>query len=802
MACRSHEALAIARQITDALEAAHDKGIIHRDLKPANIKITPDGVVKVLDFGLAKTVSGDGSAPDLTHAPEVTSDGRHHGAVIGTPAYMSPEQARGLPVDKRTDIWAFGCVLYQMLTGRSAFAGDTVSDSIAKVLEREPDWSALPVTTPPSVRRLLFRCLTKDSKKRLRDIGDVRIEIDGVDEALPGVDTAPPRSPATSGLNRWLPWVALAGLALAVGTWEVARPSPIENPLPSEGFKLLTDWPGSERHAEISPDGKFVAFLADRDGELDLFSGPVATGGFRNLTEGIPPLGAPNPIARAVGFFGDSARLWFAVQSIQKLEMPSSGGVPSHFLEEGAQAPAWSSDGRLVFFDMLKEDALFLADASGRNATEIPIRWPEASGSANHDNHTHNMVWSPDNEWIYFVHGVVRDTTDQNEEMDIWRVRPAGGAPERLTSLNTAVTFLAILDERTLVFIAPDEQGFGSWLWSLDVGRTGAAPQRIPTGLDQYTSVSSSRDRGPLVATRANPTASLWTVPLLAGRLAVESDVVPLRLETERALAPRYARRAASPLLFYLSARGTGDRAWRFQTTSFEITKGAEGHLSEPPAPSPDGSRLAIVVKEAGRRHLSVMNQNGQGSQKLAVSLDVQGAPDWSPDGKWIAAGGRNGEETGLFLIPVDGGPPRRLVADLATDPVWSPNGDFMVYTGPFQGGTATSRAGGAPLRAVRPDGTNYDLPLVLVSSKAPEDLRVGTGNYRFLDQTHLVYRERNQLPSFWVFDLVSGERREITQLANKGTVRGFDIAPDGKHIVFDRIRQNSDIVLIEPPRK
>ncbi len=196
------------------------------------------------------------------------------------------------------------------------------------------------------------------------------------------------------------------------------------------------------------------------------------------------------------------------------------------------------------------------------------------------------------------------------------------------------------------------------------------------------------------------------------------------------------------------------------------------------------------------------MNQDGQGSQILAVSLDVQGAPDWSPDGRWIAAGGRDAGGTGLFVIPVDGGTPRRLVSDLATDPVWSPNGDFIVYAGPFSGGTATARKAGAPLQAVRPDGTNYDLPLVLGQTGAPEDLRVGPGNYRFLDQTHLVYRDAINCRTSGCSISSAASDAKSHRLANKGTVRGFDITPDGKHIVFDRIRQNSDIVLIERPRK
>ena len=220
------EALPIARQMCEALAAAHERGVIHRDLKPANIKLRPDGTVKVLDFGLAKVFVGDASEADRSRSPTVTLGGTREGVILGTAAYMSPEQARGLAVDKRTDIWAFGCVLHEMLTGRALFLGPTVTDTLAAILEREPAWDTLPDATPAVIRRLLQRCLEKDPTRRLRDIADAGMEIE--DALRGGVRTAADTAAVDRPRPRArLPWAmaAVTSLAalIAVGalTWYV-----------------------------------------------------------------------------------------------------------------------------------------------------------------------------------------------------------------------------------------------------------------------------------------------------------------------------------------------------------------------------------------------------------------------------------------------------------------------------------------------------------------------------------------------------------------------------------------------------
>ena len=771
--------LAIARQIAEALEVAHEKGIVHRDLKPANISLTSGGIVKVLDFGLAKTIDADGSSPDLSNAPGQGSV-KAGGAVIGTAAYMSPEQARGLAVDKRTDIWAFGCVLYEMLSGRAAFGGDTTSDSIARVLEREPDWSGLPETTPPQVRRLLQRCLTKDSKQRLRDIGDAKLEIDELNRPTASDE---PRAVKRSWTQRtWLlPAAGLLAIAAAVMVLD-ARRSP-EDPFATAQFSLLTDWEGMEALADISPDGRFVVFLSDRAGQLDLWRTQVGTHDFENLTEDIPPLDSPG-VLRTFGFSGDGGHIWFGGIGRPNMLIPQTGGTPHPFIADDAKALAWSADGNHIAFFTLSgdRDPLSIADRTGGEARRIEMTPSDASdwlGVANSRAHNHNPVWSPDNQWIYFVHGVVREWDPFHDEMDIWRIPARGGTPERLTRLDAAVTIVATLDARTLLYIAPGPDGSGSWLWAFDIESRRA--RRVISGLEQFTSVSVSRDGTRLVATRANPSATLWTVPIRDG--ASDADARPYVVGTKRALAPRFG----SGSLFYLSARGTGDGLWRFNDgRAVEVLRGADGILRQGPAPSPDGLRVAVVRKRANKHLLTILSADGTHARTLAPSLDAYGAPDWSPDGKWIASGGIDADgHQGLFKIAVDGehaGELVKLADGEAINPVWSPGGELIVYAGPFARGQAS-------LLAARADRTPVDF--------AP--VRVSPGGYRFLrDGSGLVYLPRPESLDFWVFDFETRQHRQLTRLSQQGTIRRFDISPDGKQIVFDRVRQNSDIVVID----
>jgi Tol biopolymer transport system component len=754
--------------VADGLAAAHAADILHRDVKPHNILLTATGYAKLADFGLARLAENT-QPSDATRT--ITERPTRPGMVVGTVDYMSPEQVAGKPLDARSDVFAFGVTLYEMLAGQRPFRGPTTIELLHHISESTPE--PLPPQIPSGLRNIVEKALEKDPAERYQSMREMVVDLRRTARHKSEETPAAAQTPRAKSSRTWLWPATAAALALATGaavwlTRDGAQAAP--NPLANARFVRLTDFDGDEHDPAISRDGKFVAYLAERDGPTDAFIGQIGSWSPSNLTHG--QRATPSLTVRQLGFSPDGSEVWLAgAKGIARLQViPLMGGAPRPFLSDRAVSVDWSPDGaRMVYHTYDDGDPAFVADRAGANPKQIFVN--SAPGG-----HAHFPTFSADGRWIYLVSGI-----PETREMDVWRVPAAGGNAERLTHHNDDVRNPTPIDAHTVLYVSPGEDGSGPWLWALDV--ESKTTRRASFGLEKYTSLAASADGRRLVASVANPTASLWSLPIL-DRVVDERDVQRYEVPTVSSHMPRFGAGA----LFFVSSRGSADGLWRLHDgRAEEIWKGSDGALLEPAAISLDGRWAAIVLRRGGRRHVHIVAADGSEVRPIAEAIDARGTPAWTPDGKSLLIGGSDSSGPGLFRVAAPGGTVERILAQTALDPVVSPDGSVIVYCRP---------AGGpwSQLLATRYNGQPVTLPAIQVSQFGER--------YRFLPDGKLIYMQGYfGRQDFWVLDLATQKARQLSRLQNPATMRSFDITPDGSRIVFDRLRQNSDIVLIDLPK-
>jgi serine/threonine-protein kinase len=716
------EAIAVAKQIAEGVEAAHEKGIVHRDLKPANVKLTPEGKVKVLDFGLAKAWEGHGTpSSDLSQSPTLDHTGTAAGLILGTAAYMSPEQARGRPVDKRADVWAFGVVLFEMLTGRRLFDGETVSDVLAAVLTREPDWHALPADTPGRVRIALRRCLRKDARQRVHDVADVRIELDDVaSDVIPGVVPAVPSRGLMLLLLPLLAGAAIAGAYWAGGRTSRETPTPVHLSLTLENQATSSTHLNANRELVISPDGQKIVYVADRGGKHQLFLRALraAKGRMIDGSEG----------ATTAFFSSDSKWIAFGTGSLlQKVAV--SGGSPitiCSLSSTGFYGGDWGADDTIVFVPDYNA-GLWTVPASGgtpRALLRTDIGKDRASFS--------DPQVLPRGKGVLFTLASGHAVTADDQDVAVLdpgatepRVLIRGGTHARYLPTGHIVyvhggALLLVPFDLSKVAVTgtpiPVIEGLGrTWSGDCDYSvsdngtlvydpDTGVEPGGLLVTADRrgqvrpitargnYSEFSMSPD-GRSLATRVYAVNDdIWTYDIASG--------APLRLTFEPLdeIFPRWTpdgKRIAfgtrTGTIYWQPSDGSGPRE--------ALTRG--DYPRYPASFSPDGKSLAFVeIHPSRRRDIWLMRLDGDRQPQPLLTTDAdESDAKISPDGRWLAY---ISDETGrgeLFVRPMDSrGGRRQVSSEGATAPAWAANGRELFYVKGDQLTAVTLDAQGNPV--------------------------------------------------------------------------------------------------------
>ncbi len=783
------EAVDIATAIAEALEAAHEQGVVHRDLKPANVLRTPDGKIKVLDFGLAKALAPDGSPreTDPSLSPTVTTAGTVAGVILGTAAYMSPEQARGQPVDRRADIWAFGCVLFEMLTGKGAFRGGTVTDILAAVVSKEPDLDALPGGLPASVRRVVRRCLAKNPKERLQAIGDARIELEDSHDDSVETEVAPV-APSQRG---WLIAAVFVIVAALVGGIAGLKLAPTPESTEPVRVRSLT-FGGTDFTPTASPDGKLVAFASTRGGTSRIWLKQLAGGGEQPLTEGSDSFPRFSPDGSSLLFVRDDG----STRSAYRVGLV--GGQPRRIADDVFEA-CWSPDGSEIAF------------VRAKTTDEGPV---SIVGTVGIDGGPERILLSLDN-WI--LRGI-RWSPD-GRGLLVTRNSPTGGA----TGWQALIVGL---DDGSVREVGP---GGGTTMvsigaWSPDgssvvlasvgntIGNVSGVPARVARfGVEDGTDETLFWWDG-LFPFRGSEAGSTRFSALGDGRLLFDTyeqrETLAEVALSDGAVRGRTRGTAADRQPAYSPDGRTvvfsSNRAGNLDLWLLDLEDGGLTQLTDDvaqdwdPAFTPDGGHLLWSSDRGG--NLEVWMANADGSDPRQITRDGVDAenPTMTADGEWIVYFSGNVEHLGVFRIRPDGSEATRLATGNHVVPQISPDGKYALFV-------QSALPKPAMLRVVEvPSGELVDFRIEVVFTANSPNVTYGRGRWMpGGDAIAFVGLDERGRTGVFVQEFAPGRdtsstRRPLAGFFEHNITESFDVSPDGSHVMLATVQEARNVMLAE----